>query len=185
MLRMMNSSSAGDVFYAFEKVKVRFLKRTPEVEVGGEVLGPFNQNQEVEVDRWIARMLSEEGYAEVIDEKGVDLNALSKIAWKESRNPQLSRLEPTFYVKARHYLQKLAEKASRAPEALTEKKSAEVKLTDIINCRLQKIVHMALVGTQPPREVLENLTPEEKLLLEELSTMISQWRRDIRGENHG
>ncbi|MHC1601584.1 MAG: hypothetical protein ACXQTB_04495 [Candidatus Nezhaarchaeales archaeon] len=184
-LRVMSTSLSGEPLYDVEKVKVKVLKNVPEIKVGDEVLGPLIQDQELEVERWIARILREEGYVEIIDEKAVDLTMLSKIAWKESRTPQLTPLEPAFYVKVKNYLKSLNERAKSNPEILSEKKMAEVKLTDIVNCRIQKIVYMALTGAQPPREVLENLTPEEKMLFDELSSTISRWRQSIRGESNG
>ena len=184
-MRVMATFLCGEPLYDVEKVKVKVLRRIPEIRVGEGVLGPFPQDQEVEVERWIARILKEEGYVELIDEKGIDLAMISRIAWKESRTPQLVQLEPTFYVKVRSYLKSLVEKAKASPEALNEKKLAEVRLIDIINCRAQKIVNIALTGAQPPREVLDCLTPEEKMLFNEVCGLISRWRRSIKGEENG
>jgi hypothetical protein len=175
----------GEPLYDVEKVRVKVLKKVPEIRIGEEVLGPFSQDQEVEVERWVAKILREEGYIEIVDEKGIDLATISKIAWKESRTPQLTPLEPTFYVKARGYVKSLAEKAKINPETLNEKRLAEVRLTDVINCRVQKIANMALTGTQPPREVLDCLTPEERTLFNELCGLISRWRRSIKGGDNG
>jgi hypothetical protein len=181
----MATSLYGEPLYDVEKVKVKVLKKVPEIRINEEVLGPFPQDQEVEIERWIAKILKEEGYVEIVDERGIDLTAISRIAWKESRTPQLVLLEPTFYVKARSYLKSLAEKAKANPEALNEKKLAEVRLIDIINCRVQKIVNMALTGAQPPREVLDCLTPEERMLFNELCGLISRWRRRVKGGENG
>jgi hypothetical protein len=175
----------GEPLYDVEKVKVKVLKKIPEIRVGEEVLGPLTQDQEVEVERWIAKVLKERGYVEVVDEKGVDLAIISKIAWRESRTPQPTPLEPTFYVKARNYIKSLAEKAKTNPEVLNERRLAEVRLVDVINCRIQKIVNMALTGAQPPREILDCLTPEERMLFNELCGLISRWRRSIKGEENG
>ncbi|MEM2214362.1 MAG: hypothetical protein QXD66_02785 [Candidatus Nezhaarchaeales archaeon] len=181
----MTAFLCGELFYDVEKVRVKVIKKVPEIKVGDEVLGPLDQNQEVEVERWIARVLKEEGYVDIIDERSVDLSLISKIAWKEVRTDQLVPLEPTFYVKARKYLKILNEKAKVNPEALNEKRAVEVKLTDVVNCRVQKIVSLALTGTQPPREVLDRLTPEEKVLFNEVRRLISRWRQAIRGEENG
>jgi len=181
----MATSLCGEPLYDVEKVRVKVLKRVPEIRVGEEVLGPFPQDQEVEVERWVAKILKEGGYVEIVDEKMIDLTAISKVAWRESRTSQIVPLEPTFYVKARNYLKSLAEKAKASPEALNEKRLAEVKLIDVINCRIQKIVNLALTGTQPPREVLDCLTPEERVLFNEVCGLISRWRRSIRGGENG
>lgn len=184
-MRMMTTFLCGEPFYDVERVKVKVLRKVPEIRVGEEVLGPLPQDQEVEVERWVAKILKEEGYVEIIDERSTDLATMSKIAWKESRTPQLTPLEPTFYIKARNYLKSLAEKAKTNPEALNEKRLAEVRLIDVINCRVQKIVNMALTGAQPPREVLDCLTPEERMLFNELCSLISRWRRSIKGGENG
>jgi len=181
----MATSSCGELLYDVEKVKVKVLKRVPEIRVGEEVLGPFPQDQEVEIERWIAKVLEEGGYVEIVDEKKIDLTAISKIAWKESRTPQLIALEPTFYVKARNYLKSLVEKVKASPEALNEKRLTEARLIDVINSRTQKIVNLALTGAQPPREVLDCLTPEERVLFNEVCSLISRWRRSIRGGENG
>lgn len=175
----------GELFYDMEKVKVKVVRKVPEIKVGGEVLGPLDQDQEVEVERWIAEVLKEEGYVEIVDEKSVDLSFISKVAWREIRTDQLVPLEPAFYVKTRKYLKALSEKAKISPEALSEKRNVEVRLTDIVNCRIQKIVSLALTGAQPPKEVFDRLTPEEKILFNELRGLISRWRRTIKGEENG
>lgn len=175
----------GEPLYDMERVRVKVIKKIPEIKVGDEVLGPLDQDQEVEVERWIARVLREEGYVEIIDERSVDLSFISKVAWKESRTDQLVPLEPTFYVKVRKYLKTLNEKAKVNPETLNEKRSVEVRLTDIVNCRTQKIVSLALTGAQPPREVFDRLTPEEKILFNELRGLITRWRQTIKGEEYG
>jgi len=182
---MSSALTPADVVYGMEKVKVRVLRPTPELKVGDEVLGPFTQNQEVEVERWIAQVLVEKGYAEMLDSQDVDLTLLSRIAWREERTPQLTQLEDSFYAKVKAYLDKLNEKARTSTEALTEKRMAKVKLIDIVNCRLQKIVNMALMGGQPPKDVLSCLTPEERALLEELSEAIERWRRSVGGVEDG
>ncbi len=181
----MKASLSGELAYDMEKVRVKVLKNTPEIKAGGEVIGPLFKDQEVEVERWIARILKEEGYVEILDDRSIDLTTLSKIAWRENRSSQLTPLEPSFYAKARAYLKSLSEKAKEKPEVLGEKKIAESRLIDIINCRVQKIVSLALAGAQPPRDVLNNLTPEEKMLLDELSSIISRWKQEVRGEDIG
>ena len=96
MGKMSSALTPADVVYGMEKVKVRVLRPTPELKVGDEVLGPFTQNQEVEVERWIAQVLVEKGYAEILDSQDVDLTLLSRIAWREERTPQLTQLEDSF-----------------------------------------------------------------------------------------
>lgn len=181
----MSTFLSGRPLYEMEKVKIKVLKKIPEIKVGNEVLGPLAKDQELEIERWIANILKDEGYVEIVDDKSIDLKVISKVAWGENRTSQLLSLEPTFYVKAKSYLKLLSERAKNNPEVLNEKRAAEVKLTDIINCRIQKIVNMALMGTQPPKEVFERLTPEEKMLFNELLNLILRWRRSIKGEDNG
>lgn len=133
----------------------------------------------VEVPRWLASVLEEEGYAKVLSSASIDLQGLSKLSWREERSPGLVEVDEALYPKIREFLERLEKEASTSIEAHTAKKQAEVKVLDILRCRLQKIIRAA-VSPSIPKGLLDNLTPEERMLFEKIKWMVDDWISKVR-----
>jgi DNA replication initiation complex subunit (GINS family) len=86
-------------------------------------------------------------------------------------------LPETFYPRLRRYLTNLKDSA-KAPEKMLENEKARQLTQDIVNSRLRKIVSIASAPAQT-EQTLRNLTGEERILYEQLYTLINQWRTQI------
>jgi len=100
--------------------------------------------------------------------------------WKERVQPvrQISSLPEDFYPRLRRYLAGLKREAVNDPEKMKEYEKVSRLSHDIINCRLKKIVSLASTFVQT-NQILKNLTREERIIYERLSSIISDWRSKI------
>ena len=71
-------------------------------------------------------------------------------------------------------MERMEREASASIEAHAAKRQAEVKVLDIVRCRLQKLIQAA-ASPSVPRGLLENLTPEERSLYERVRWIIEEW----------
>ncbi|MCX8204463.1 MAG: DNA replication complex GINS family protein [Candidatus Nezhaarchaeota archaeon] len=161
-----------------EEVKVEVTKPLPEI-LETRPLHMLPVGAMIEVPRWLASILEEEGYVKVLSDVSLDLQWLSKLSWREERSPSPVEVDEALYPKIRELLERLGREASTSIEAHTAKKQAEVKVLDIVRCRLQKIVQAA-VSPSVPKGLLDNLTPEEKMLFEKLRWIVDGWTSKIR-----
>ncbi|MEM4699503.1 MAG: hypothetical protein QXT74_00965 [Candidatus Nezhaarchaeales archaeon] len=161
-----------------EEVKVEVLKPLPEV-LDDRPLHMLPVGATVEVPRWLASILEAEGYVRVLSDTSLDLQGLSKLSWREERSPGLVEVDEALYPKIRELLERLEREASTSVEAHAAKRQAEVRVLDVIRCRLQKIIQAA-VSPSVPKGMLDNLTPEERMLFEKIRWMVDRWASEIR-----
>jgi DNA replication initiation complex subunit (GINS family) len=104
----------------------------------------------------------------------MSLPLLQDLYWKEIVLPgkKLSQLPANFYPALRRYLARLKEAGSS-----DEYEKASRLANDIVNCRLRKT--LGLVGISPPRDVLENLSEEERTLYDRLQSEVERYRSKI------
>ncbi len=160
-----------------EEVKVEIVKPLPEV-LEDRPIHLLPVGAVVEVPRWLASILEEKGFVKVLDEGGMDVAALSKLSWREERSSSLLPAEELLYAKIRALLEQLSREALVNIEAHALKRQAEVKVRDIMRCRLQKLVQAAL-SPSVPKSLLDSLTPEEKFLFERIKSLINEWLSSI------
>ncbi|MEM2902843.1 MAG: hypothetical protein QXO32_08990 [Candidatus Bathyarchaeia archaeon] len=176
-----------DVNLAFqnEPIRVVVLKPVPRIEVAGRVIEPLEEGVEVELPMWVADRLEESGYVKPITSGELTLVELTKVHWRESlpKSRSVSTLPPDFYCKLRRMLGELKVKGQKDLEKLKEYEKAASISNDILTCRLKKIVSLASSQYQT-EEVKRGLASEERILLEEISKLIKDWRESVL-EAHG
>jgi hypothetical protein len=166
--------SIEDLDFDFEErlVAVIVERDCPEIEVAGERIGPLKKEQEVELRYWIASKLVKAGIVRFKEK--IDLSYLYDLYWKEIIQPgrKLFSLPKDFYPKVRRLLAELKVRSHDDYE------KALRLVTDIVNCRLKKIVALSSMPALTSRE-LENLSGEERILYNALHSIIEQYRREI------
>ena len=90
----------------------------------------------------------------------------------------LSALPQDFYPKLRLLISELRARTNEGPEGAREYVKVLNYSKDIVNCRVRKVVSMALARVEPTR-ALRNLTVEERMLYEEVRRLVEEWRRRI------
>lgn len=150
--------------------------------VGGIQLGAYEEGREEKLPIWVARILEADGFVKVSGEEshGLKSTELYKLCWKEERNEGLSELPNHFYPRLRQLLASLNEAIKNNPThtLLNEHRQSFMKAQDLVNCRLQKILHLAM-ERNPLRHSLDLLTPEELALFSSIREEIDTWRKKI------
>lgn len=174
-----------DLAFRNEPCRVTVLKPIPRMEVAGKMVGPLEEGVEAELPIWVADRLVEAGYAKPVGGGELTLAELTKVHWRESlpKSRSVSTLPQDFYCKLRRMLGELKAKGLRDLEKLKEYEKALSISNDILNCRLKKIVSLAASQYQT-EEVKRSLASEERILLEEVSKLVKEWRENVL-EAHG
>ncbi|MEM2226215.1 MAG: hypothetical protein QXW19_01225 [Candidatus Bathyarchaeia archaeon] len=169
--------SFGDIHIEFENspIKTRFIKPV-KLRVCGKDL-EASAGAEMELLYWIAMKLFEAGLAKPADSMRMDLIQLSKIHWRETvpATRQISAVGRDFYFKMREYLSELRAASRADGSKLMELEKAMGLFEEILNCRIRKILSIAAAGAES-EEALKNLTPEERLLLEDVRSGVMAWK---------
>ena len=176
-------TSIRDADFVFENMSVKIVanRNSPKIDLPGIKVGPFKEGKEYEVKYWIAAELKKAGIARLRMDAPLDLMILNKIHWKEARvqtSQRVTSLPEDFYPKLRCYLEELNEKAIKKPEHRSDYEKARKLSDDITRTRLKKIVSLASSPAQT-RQILANLTKEERVLYDYLYKKISKWRTEI------
>jgi len=170
-----------DADFMFENriVRVAADRDSPEIELAGFKVGPFEKGKEYELRLWLARELEKAGIVHIRDEV-LEPSGLRKIHWTERIQTvsRISSLPKGFYPRLRRLLSDLKESSRRDPEKIREYELVRRLSQDIVDCRLKKIVSLASTLGQKDH-LLKNLTVEEMDLYEKLNRIISEWRFEI------
>jgi hypothetical protein len=175
--------------FCFENLLVKVVanRNYPEIQLAGLSAGPFEEGNEYEVHYWIAQELAESGAVHFREDDCLDATKLYKIQWKERVQiaGQISELTEDFYPKLRRYLANIKTEIAKHPEKVQEYEKAKHSAWDIVNSRLKKIVALS---SGPPQtgQTLKKFTSEEKLIYDQLSKIINDWKAQIiafEGEN--
>jgi hypothetical protein len=178
-----------DADFVFENMPVKIVanRNSPKIDLLGIKVGPFKEGKEYEVKFWIASELKKAGIARLRMDEPLDLMMLNKIHWKEARvqtSQRVTSLPEEFYPKLRRFLEELNEKAIKKPEYRSDYEKARKLSDDITRTRLKKIVSLASSPAQT-RQILGNLTKEERALYDYLYNKISKWRTEILRKQEG
>jgi hypothetical protein len=170
-----------DADFGFENMVVKIVanRNSPKIDLPGVKVGPFKEGKEYEVKFWVAQELKKAGIARLRMSEPLDLMVINKIHWKESfqASQKLTSLPEDFYPKLRRYLEELNEEAIKKPEKRSDCEKAKKLSDDITRTRLKRIVSLA--SSPQTRQILGNLTKEERALYDYLYATISKWRTEI------
>jgi len=175
--------SIRDADFVFENMPVKIVanRNSPQIDLPGVKVGPFQAGKEYEVRFWIAQQLKKAGIVHLRMEEPIDLKIVNKIQWKErtQSSQRLTPLPEDFYPKLRRYLEELNEEAIKKPEKRSDYDKAKNLSDDITQMRLKKIVSLASSGRDRTGQILRSLTQEEKYVYDCLHKIISEWKTEI------
>jgi hypothetical protein len=163
-------------------VKIRInTELTPETAKELEITKSF-KGSEIEIPWWKARILLEEGLAELLEKTEIDKTYMQKKIWSEKSKTQLDDIDGTFYIKIAQKLSKLKEENKKNPNPILIQKieNLETPLNDLLSSRITKILKMSYRGATAQN--LEKLTLEEKWLYQAINEIIKTWMQKILGD---
>lgn len=169
-----------DFCYENSMVKIVANRNCPEIKLAGLNVGPFDEGNEYEAYFWVAKELANAGMVHFREEEILDATKLFKVQWKEGVQipGQISDLPPNFYPKLRRFITDLKEQATKQSEKYQEYDRTKQLARDVVNSRLKKIVALSSAPAQS-EQVLKKFTNEEKIIYEQLVTLISEWKTKI------
>ncbi|MFB3887854.1 MAG: hypothetical protein ACE14S_00045 [Candidatus Bathyarchaeia archaeon] len=170
--------------FRFENSLVTVIanRNQTEIRLAGITIGPLQEGNEYQIHYWIAQELAAQGIVHFREEDILDATKLYKAQWKERVQApgQISELPEDFYPKLRRYLAAAKREIAKQPEPAKVQEYEKTKhlANDIVNSRLKKIVTLSSGPTQTD-QITKKLTDEEKLVYDQLSRIINEWRTSI------
>jgi hypothetical protein len=171
--------STLDFSYENSMVKIVANRNCPEIKLAGLTVGPFDEGNEYEAYFWVAKELAAAGMVHFREDDILDAPKLFKVQWKEGVQipGQISDVPEDFYPKLRRFLSDLKAQTSNS-EKFQEYDRAKQLARDIVNSRLKKIVALSSAPAQTD-QVLKKLTPEERVMFEQLVKIICEYKAKI------
>ena len=162
---------------------VRVIMRTSleNIDAGDFTIGSVKELEVVEFPRWVAEELVELKLAEMQEEpfEGEIFKALTRE--KMIGSPQLSSLNPDFYLKLRRRLQLIKDGLGAGKFRREDYERLKANCYDLIGRRLSKL--LALSSSSSGLETIgDKLTPEEKIFFSSSQTLSKEWKRALLGE---
>ncbi|MEM0287208.1 MAG: hypothetical protein QXG05_03415 [Nitrososphaerota archaeon] len=151
-------------------VKVTARKDIPEARLTTFTLPELKEGSSIEVPRWVAETLEENGFA-TREEESVE-SELNRALQRErlQGSTQLSPIKSDFYLRLKRYLV-LMRKRGKADPYYNKLLSTA---SSLITLRLSKMV--VLVGLTSQPEPYSLLSPEELALFREIKELVLLWR---------
>ena len=108
-------------------VRIRLIKECMLLEISAdETIGPYKEGEEVKLPYWQAKILVKQDYANFVNLKPIQTGDLNKILYRELPNPQLTPIDPNFYVKIHETLLDLSERNKKNPDLLVMEKIKKI-----------------------------------------------------------
>lgn len=140
----------------------------------GRRLGPFKLGHNYNLPYYIARIMVEEGILKFDEKTIVNSTSIQKINFQESTDPELHQVDDHIYVQGVEQLKVLNifQKHDKIPRREFNQLFSD--LNDLIRVRLAKLSRLSIATQGMKTKSL--LSSEEKILYEELSKGIKEWR---------
>jgi DNA replication factor GINS len=161
-------------------VRVTMKTSTEEIEVGDLLLKKANDGERVELPRWVAEELVELGLAEV-QEEAFEVEIFKALTREKIlASPQLSPLEPNFYIRMRRRLAAVRLGVERGKYRREDYEKLRTTSYDLIGRRLSKLLSMS--SSANVQTIADRITPEEKAFFTMSSSISAAWKNALLGE---
>lgn len=157
--------------YLNSSVKVTLTRDIPKLEAFGEVFTDLKRGVVIRVRRWMAEKLVEAGAAEH-DSQSVTPAVIRQIEWRERNNPTDLQKLPDFFYQDAWNLISVNQSRMRVRDP-----TLHAMLLDVASLRVAKILRFS--RREPMEELLDKLTPEEKLLHEAVRRVVEVWQKNV------
>jgi len=155
-----------------DAVTVKVKANLPRIQLVTTEIGPIPAGSEVEMERWIADVLSEWG----IIERPQDSTSLLALSYasrdREQGGRSIEAMEDIF-----HSIPEIVGTLKSEGHLTQKMGSVRALLEDLSSSRTNKITRAARMGQDPG----EALSPEERWLYVNLRRIFDVWRREIEG----
>jgi len=161
-------------------VRVTMKTSTDEIEVGDLLLKKSNEGERLELPRWVAEELMELGLGE-LQEEAFEVEIFKALTREKIlASPQLSPLEPNFYIRMRRRLAAVKVGAERGKYRREDYDKLRTTSYDLIGRRLSKLLSMS--SSASVKTIADRITPEEKAFFTMSSSISAAWKSALLGE---
>ena len=175
---VLQSIQDREYAYLLSGTRLKALQGIPKLDVGSIHLEAVNQNDVVEIPRWIAEVLIRLGMCES-QEEGFSSEVFKAVnREKMAGDNQLATLRPDFYLKIRRHLAYARDVAKEKPASVAELDRTKTLIYDLIKLRLRKIL-LTASSLSPTADVKEKLTPEEHQIFDAIYELLQSWRAEV------
>lgn len=170
-----------NLYFEFENMPVRLVatRNIPRMETAGILIEETEAGRELTVNLWIAWELVEARIARFANDS-IGNEEWTQIHYRERFQPLglLSPLLDKFYPRAYLTFIRLMREAEGDATRIEHLNRRRGMFRDISESRISKVVRLASAEAVASSR---DLQPEEAALYNKLKTLISSWRREIRG----
>ena len=142
------------------------------VDILGKSIGPFKVGNYYKMEYYLAATFLKNDILELIEP--LDVQKIQKLAFNESRSNEINKIDKNTYVAIREHMDVLAGKLQRKLIPDREFKSFNSNVQDLITVRMKKISNYS--QTQQNMKLLQSFSEEERILLNNLTNELIQWR---------
>jgi len=161
-------------------VRVTMKTSTEQMEVGDLVLNKAKEGERLEMPRWVAEELVELELAEM-QEEAFDVEIFRALTREKIlASPQLSPLEPNFYIRMRRRLAAVRVGVERGKYRREDYEKLKTTSYDLIGRRLSKLLSMS--SSASVQTIADRITPEEKAFFSMSSSISAAWKKALLGE---
>jgi hypothetical protein len=161
-------------------VRVTMKSSTEQMDVGDLVLNKAKEGERIEMPRWVAEELVALELAEM-QEEAFDVEIFKALTREKIlSSPQVSPLEPNFYIRMRRRLAAYKVGVERGKYKREEYEKLKTTSYDLIGRRLSKL--LSLSSSASLQTIADKITPEEKAFFSMSSTLSAAWKKALLGE---
>ena len=147
----------------------------------------LSRGTEYALPRWIALELADKGLVKLKDEE-IGLERLAKIAYNEEstlRKPVFTKIPQYFYNMVVDEVNRLYKRleVERKTLLLSDIQKIEDYIMRIGRIRIRKLIQLLFI--EPPQDILNKLSEEEKTLYMLLKNILGNWMISLRVEKGG
>ncbi len=166
--------------FALSPVRVTMKSSVQEMEVGDLVLKGLTGTQTVELPRWVAEELVDLGLAE-IQEEAFEVEIYKALTREKIlSSPQLSPLEPNFYLRMRRRLAMVKAGVEKGKYRREDLEKLRATSYNLIGRRLNKL--LAISSSANLETISDRITPEERVFFSTCREVSDQWKAALLGE---
>jgi DNA replication factor GINS len=161
-------------------VRVTMKTSTEEMEVGDLVVSRAKEGERLEMPRWVAEELVELELAD-LQEESFEVEIFKALTREKIlASPQLSPLEPNFYIRMRRRLAAVRAGAQSGKYRREDYEKLRMTSYDLIGRRLSKLLSMS--SSASVQTIADRITPEEKAFFSMSASLSTAWKKALLGE---
>ena len=167
--------------FLLSPVRVTMNAQLENIEVGDFRIASLSGGENTEIPRWVAEELAELKLCE-IEEEAFEVEILRALTREKMLgSPQLSALQPDFYLKMRRRLRLVRQGVDSGKYRREDYERLKSSCYDLIGRRMSKLLSMS--GSASGLEAIsDRLTREEKSFFSTSQSLSREWKEALLGE---